>query len=139
MHYTPVYLNATIKCIGPDSATDYFFQWRLWSLTSPQLLLRRGTDRHAPVVNFAKYLPMSRKIQLGKGDCTTDARDELAVSELRRDKTYLQRGDYSFTWGGSDDAGEATSQTFRWCKNRGKRLRTIYACEDVEGRVVARM
>ncbi|RYP67499.1 hypothetical protein DL771_007199 [Monosporascus sp. 5C6A] len=135
--YTATYINAHIRTVWSRNHAFYFFQWRMWSLSSPQLLLRRGESRKGPMIHFAKYHPLSRTIQLGKGDYTKQPKSQLAWEELRRDKNFLHRSDYHFTTAEGSKTGEKV--TFRWCKNKRKHLRTVYNCVDDDGREVARL
>ncbi|RYP40880.1 hypothetical protein DL767_001361 [Monosporascus sp. MG133] len=137
MFYTVVYVYAHIHIIWSQNHTSYFFQWRMWSLSSPQLLLRRGESKKGPMVNFAKYHPLSRTILLGKGDYTKQPKSQLAWGELRRDKNFLRRSDYHFTTAEGSKTGDKV--TFRWRKNKQKFLRTVYNCVDEDGREVARL
>ncbi|RYP93544.1 hypothetical protein DL770_000286 [Monosporascus sp. CRB-9-2] len=137
MFYRVTYLYAYIHIIWSQNHASYFFQWRMWSLSSPQLLLRRGESKKGPMINFAKYHPLSRTIQLGKGDYTKQPKSQLAWEELRRDKNFLRRSDYHFTTAEGSKTGSKV--TFRWRKNKQKYLRTVYNCVDEDGREVAKL
>ncbi|RYP55903.1 hypothetical protein DL769_010028 [Monosporascus sp. CRB-8-3] len=137
MYYTVAYLNANIEIIWSQNHASYFFQWRLWSLSSPQLLLRRGDSKKGPIINFAKYSPISRTIELGKGDYTKQSKSQLTWEELRRDKNFLHRSDYHFTTAEGSKTGDTV--TFCWRKNKQKFLRTVYNCVDEDRREVAKL
>lgn len=137
MYYTHAYLNAHIHAVWSQNYNSYFFQWRLWSLSSPQLLLRRGDSEKGSMINFAKYQPLSRNIQVGKGDYTKQPKNELVLENLRRDKTFLRRSDYHSSTTEGRKTGEKVA--FYWRKDKQKWLRTIYRCIDEDGRVVARL
>lgn len=89
------------------------------------------------MINFAKYQPLSRNVQLGKGDYTKRPKSQLASEQLRRDKNFLRRSDYHFTTAEGSRTGDKT--TLCWCKNKQKLARTIYNCVDEDGEVVARL
>ncbi|RYP21389.1 hypothetical protein DL765_002290 [Monosporascus sp. GIB2] len=137
MFYTVAYFNGYIHTVWSQNHASYFFQWRSWSLSSPQLILRRGGSRKGPMINFAKYHHLSRTIQLGKGDYTKQPKSQLAWEEMRREKNFLRRSDYHFTTAEGSKTGD--KMTFRWRKNKQKSLRTVYNCVDEDGREVARL
>ncbi|KAH7325624.1 hypothetical protein B0I35DRAFT_420839 [Stachybotrys elegans] len=136
--YTDMYTAAHIHLNTPSSHTDYFFQWKMWRLSVPQLLLHRGASKHGPVINFAKYKPLSRTMQLGLGDPSKRSEDgQLEQMELTREKNFMFRSDYQFST--SVGRKDGTSASFRWRKNRQMRFKTVYDCVDEDSQVVAKL
>ncbi|RYP46501.1 hypothetical protein DL768_007297 [Monosporascus sp. mg162] len=145
LYYTTSRLDARLHLGSSASPATYYFETHM-SLASPQLLLRRGDSKSAPMVNFARLRPTSRHMLLGRGDyhalVQAGKQHQIAWEELRRDKNILRRSDYRFS---TDEGGGGGSETgrrraeYRWCKNKEKALKTVYDCVDEDGRVVARL
>ncbi|RYP80647.1 hypothetical protein DL770_006137 [Monosporascus sp. CRB-9-2] len=145
LYYTASRLDAGLHLGSSASPATYYFETHM-SLTSPQLLLRGGDSKSAPMVNFARLRTTSRHILLGGGDyhALVQARKQhqIAWEELRRDKNMLRRSDYRFSTAKGSGGGSGTGcrrAEYRWCKDRGKALKTVYDSLDEDGRIVARL
>ncbi|RYP32010.1 hypothetical protein DL767_005455 [Monosporascus sp. MG133] len=147
LYYTTSRLDARLHLGSSTSPATYYFETHM-SLTSPQLLLRRGDSKSAPMVNFGQLRTTSRHMLLGRGDyhalVQAGKQHQITWEELRRDKNTLRRSDYRFSTaeGGGGGGGSGTGRRraeYRWRKDRGKALKTVYDCLDEDGRVVARL
>ncbi|KAH9909285.1 hypothetical protein F4778DRAFT_716083 [Xylariomycetidae sp. FL2044] len=139
MYYTTSRMHCRLHLGSKSSPPAYYLETNI-SLTNPQLLLRRGDSKQAPMVAFCKMPALSWSLLLGKGDYKTQAKP--VWEELSREKNSLHRSDYLLaTAEGSVGGGETGEKTkYRWRKDKSKKLKTVYECvAEGDGRVVARM
>ncbi len=137
MQYTTSRLNCRLHVGSMAGPVAYYLHTRV-AVRAPQLLLRRGDAKTAPVAAFCRLQTTSRHALVGRGDCEAQPERELVWEELRRDRNSLHRSDYQFgtSEGGGGRAGRAE---FAWRKDRARLNRTVYDCVDEDGNVVARM
>lgn len=140
MEYTTSRLNARLHLGSMAGIVEYYLHTSL-TITAPQLLLRRGDNKQAPVVAFCKFQNLSRHSVLGRGDYEKQPAEELVWEDLHREKNILRRSDYSFGTSDGPAAGAAGNgrAQYSWRKDRERLNRTVYDCVDEGGNVVARM
>lgn len=136
MEYTTSRSNARLRLGSMTGPVEYYLQTKI-TLKAPQILLRRGDHKKAPVVAFCKLQNLSRHGLLGRGDCEQQAPEQLVWEELHRDKNVLRRSDYQF--GTAEGSPSGARAEFSWRKDRGKINRTVFDCVDERGNTVARM
>lgn len=136
MYYTTSMCNVRLNIGDASSATEYYVQSKS-ILASPRLLLRRGPDKKAPVVAFAKCHYTSTNMIMGLGDCE-DKSDTTSTTfeELTRDKNMFRSSDYRFS---TEDGASGKRVELVWHKDRFLVGTSVYNCVDPQGQIVARM
>lgn len=134
MYYTTSRMNVKLH-LGSSSGPCAYYVHSVLLSKQPQLQLRAGNSKHGPMVAFARAHYTSRHMTIGSGDYEKDADVDLSWEELRREQNVLRRGDYEFAT--SVEAGPR--RTYRWRRDRGQLMKTVYECVDESGRVVAEM
>ncbi|KAL6715835.1 hypothetical protein ACLMJK_006796 [Lecanora helva] len=128
MYYTTSRLNVRLHLGSP---CVYYCQGTILT-NKPQLQLRSGDSKSAPMVAFAKLHLTSRNLLIGSGDYQRDSEDKLVWEEIRREKLRLVRSDYEF-----DTAiGSGTRRTYSWKRDMESAMKTVYRCVDETGQVV---
>ena len=134
MYYTLSRCSVTLHLGRSSSSTTpiYFgeISWRGFVSNKPQLQLRAGSSKSAPIIGAAKLHTMSRDIQLGLGN----PQEDVTWEDMRRENTRFVRSDYEM-----DSAIGITSgvrKTYGWRREKHM-AKTVYRCVDEEGQVFA--
>jgi hypothetical protein len=121
---------------GPKTVpAEYYLETKI-SLTKPQIILRRGSEKKSPIVAAVKMLNMSRHMVLCKGDPFA-ASDNIVWEKFERAQNVMKRSNYEFATAVGNPTGER--QNFTWFKDMSAKLKTVYECQDGKGRVVGKM
>lgn len=136
LYYTFSRLNVTFHRSSSSSPAEpavYYGEYAClgYVTNKPQIILRHGSTKNAPIVAAAKMHTVSRDIQLCLGDYE---RGDVVWEDMRRDKTRLLRGDYTFSAAVESVGGSRRTYTWKHAKKMG---RTVYECVDNDGAVVA--
>lgn len=131
IYYTTSRTNAKLH-LGSFPKPCVYYMESNFTTSKPQLQLRSGDSKSAPMVAFAKIHLTSRHILLGSGDYQKDSEDALAWEEMRREKFRLVRSDYEF----DTSLGSGVRRTYGW-RVENYRHKTIYKCVDDAGQIVA--
>ena len=136
MYYTTSRTNVKLHLGSSSSPCLYYGETGFLStMTKPQIQLRAGDSKSAPMVAFAKVFYTSRHIKLGTGDYQRGPEDQLVWEEMRRKRLRLLRSDYEFDY--TSDAGRGGSRrTYGWRVEKHY-MKTLYKCVDDVGQVVA--
>ncbi len=133
MYYTTSRTNVRLHLGSSSSPCVYYGEGSLLTV-KPQIRLRSGDSKSAPMVAVAKIHLTSRHILLGTGDYQKDSEDSFVWEEMRREKTRLQRSDYEF----DTSVGLGPRRTYSWRVDHHM-TKTAYRCVDDAGQVVANM
>ena len=137
MYYTTSRTNVKLRLGSSSGPCIYYGETSfLTTMTKPQIQLRSGDSKSAPMVAFAKVHYTSRHMQLGTGDYQRDPEESLVWEEMRREKFMLQRSDYEFDY--TSAAGHGSKRTYGWRVEKHY-MKTVYECVDDAGQVVARL
>lgn len=131
MYYTLSRSNVKLH-LGSSSTPCIYYGESTFLTTQPQLRLRSGDSKHAPVVAIAKVHWISRHILLGCGNYNEETERSLVWEEMRREKLRLLRSDYEF----DTSVGLGPRKTYGW-RVAKYWTKTVYRCVDDEGRQVA--
>ncbi len=133
LYYTASRSNVKLH-LGSSSGPCMYYGESTLLTTKPQLQLRSGDSKNAPVVAVAKLHYTSRHVLLGCGDYQDDTEQSLVWEEMRREKFRLQRSDYEF----DTSVGLESRRTFGWKVDKHL-TKTVYRCVDDGGQLVASM
>lgn len=142
IYYTTSRTNAKLHLRSTSSSHQsssgpclYCMESVLLTASKPQIQLRRGDSKSAPMVACARIQKTSRHVLLGCGDYEKGAEGNLVWEEMRREHNVLRRSDYEF--GTSIGSSSGPRRTYSWQRDRGKWAKTVYECVNDAGQVVA--
>ena len=131
MYYTTSRLNVKLH-LGASSAPCTYYGEFSYLTNKPQIQLRSGNSKSAPMVAFAKVHYTSRNLLIGLGDYQKDPGEKLILEEMRRDKFRLVRSDYEF----ETSVGSGPRRTYGWRRDKESLYKTVYRCVDDAGEVI---
>lgn len=136
MYYTTSRTNIRLHQDSPDRPCIYYAETTLMTV-SPRFTLRLGDSKTSPMIGLGRMHLTSEHMQIAVGT-EGDPEHKLQWENLRRGHFRLLRADYEFSASDASSAG-APRRTFAWKRKQNLVYKTIYRCEDEEGRVVASM
>lgn len=134
LYYTTSMTNFRLH-LGHSSGPCMYYGEFSYFTNKPQIQLREGDSKAAPMVAFAKLHFTSRNLLIGLGDYQKDPEERLVWEELRREKFRLQRSDYEF----DTSVGSRARRTYSWRRDKEHLMKTVYRCVDDAGQVVVSM